>query len=1072
GNPVPYEELIAQLTISKPEPLTPTKLLQWIQAMSQCISLLDKSCSALIEAMLQINWIVQDDVFVQYYMSFLGNVVSAHAFYVVPVQSMLVKKFTTRHRPSTLESESAVSRERQFDRVHQTLKYILDLIPTGPTSLFPLLAAEFPHKRESIAAHIIYVKNIIRVLDYIPVLRTQILSVVIDRIIQIDVEIQVELEELEDSDTEVVYDWDVPEDLEEEDESDAESESDDESGSDSDSGAMEVTVLNIKDMTRKLDGMLYLVFSYMKEYIDSCQHLSNENGQPAMPVQELFLVLLSIFMKTILQTFKSRHTQFLLFYCISLSPQFSDYFLGALLQQIMDKSQPQVVRVAAAAYMSSFVARAKYLDVRQVGMVIQMLGGFALETIEQVDTGSNVMPDAERYAVFYAVVQAMLYIFCFRWKVLTIDDDKTQSNKDDFESAGMLLGSMDGTSESNSRPSTTRQWHSELSSLQRIVTSRLNPLKICSDNVVKQFARISNSLNFMYIYPILEQNKKIYIHGKYNPSSGAGPDGNGVSNGQPNGGALPHELETFFPFDPYRLPKSAHFMRGIYQEWEDDEEDEDEDEEEEDYDDEYEEEEEEGEGDIDEDELEGLGFIGRNGAQGGSKEDEDGELTVNESIMAMSISPSPAHFLVQATMVDTQTISDDQRWSGVYKLLDRESLIHPEFVPQDEIKEFIKSCKILVIGAGGLGCEILKNLALSGFSDIHVIDMDTIDVSNLNRQFLFRRADVGKPKAVTAAAFINKRVQGVNVTPHYCKIQDKDEEFYQEFALIICGLDSIEARRWINATLVGMRDEDNPDSIKPLIDGGTEGFKGQARVILPGITSCYECSMDMLSKPTGFPLCTIANTPRLPEHCIEWASVLEWPNKHGDRKMDTDDPKDIQWLYETALARAKQYNIQGVTYSLTQGVVKNIIPAIAATNAIIAASCCNEALKIATTCAKNLDNYMMYSGNDSVYTYTFEHQRKEDCPVCSNTASKLDFSGEKTLEEFLDYLKEKPDVQLKKPSFALGGKPLYMQGPKQLEEALRPNLAKPLKEIISSGDEVTITDSTLPFSMQVVITLI
>ena len=68
-------------------------------------------------------------------------------------------------------------------------------------------------------------------------------------------------------------------------------------------------------------------------------------------------------------------------------------------------------------------------------------------------------------------------------------------------------------------------------------------------------------------------------------------------------------------------------------------------------------------------------------------------------------------------------------------------------------------------------------------------------------------------------------MQGVSITPHNCKIQDKDDDFYIQFTIIICGLDSIEARRWINSTLVGLVDEENPDSLKPLIDGGTEGTK-------------------------------------------------------------------------------------------------------------------------------------------------------------------------------------------------------------------------------------------------------
>ncbi|EYC45512.1 hypothetical protein Y032_0425g1235 [Ancylostoma ceylanicum] len=193
--------------------------------------------------------------------------------------------------------------------------------------------------------------------------------------------------------------------------------------------------------------------------------------------------------------------------------------------------------------------------------------------------------------------------------------------------------------------------------------------------------------------------------------------------------------------------------------------------------------------------------------------------------------------------------------------------------------------RVLVIGAGGIGCELLKNIALTGFKDIHVIDMDTIDVSNLNRQFLFRREHVGRSKAEVATEAIRQMCPDIKITFDLENIFSSkfNIPFFQQFFMVMNALDNRAARNHVNRMCLAAK--------VPLIESGSAGYLGQVRSIIRDRTECYECVPKPPQEKT-FPGCTIRNTPSEHIHCTVW-SKHAFNQLFGELDIDDDISPDL-----------------------------------------------------------------------------------------------------------------------------------------------------------------------------------
>ncbi|GAB1522899.1 E1 ubiquitin-activating protein uba2 [Rhizoctonia solani] len=191
---------------------------------------------------------------------------------------------------------------------------------------------------------------------------------------------------------------------------------------------------------------------------------------------------------------------------------------------------------------------------------------------------------------------------------------------------------------------------------------------------------------------------------------------------------------------------------------------------------------------------------------------------------------------------------------------------HARAILGDELYGKLSSAKTLVVGAGGIGCELLKNLVLSGFGEITLLDLDTIDLSNLNRQFLFRKKDVKQSKALVAAATAQPFNPSVKIYPIHGNIKEPqfDVGWFKQFDIVMNALDNLDARRHVNKMCIAAG--------IPLIESGTAGYLGQVQPLMhhalhsPSETECFECVAKPV--PKSFPVCTIRSTPSTALHCI------------------------------------------------------------------------------------------------------------------------------------------------------------------------------------------------------------
>jgi RNA polymerase I-specific transcription initiation factor RRN3 len=521
-----------------------------LQAILAHISSLDKSCNGLVNAILFCEWLGRDESFVKLYIKVLGNLAAAKSGFLGKILYTLVEMFGEQ-RTRRLPGCKIVRQSQIHSRARRAIAYLLNLVPAASSTLVQVIQRKLTMDYRKPQERLLYTQNFLTLLEHAQELRAAVLGMITSELIKLDVSVQVDMEDFADElGEEIVQDVSSSQTLvnsasqislgkgsedkigDEDDGGSTTSESSEDEDDDLDPA--EAQRRKVMAQLATVDAVMELLFEYYHPLIFSS---SLEIRDDAMNL------LTAHFSNLILPTYRSRHAQFLMFHFSQTSSMFVDKYATTCIAILLDHNQPPVLRQTAGSYLAGFVGR----GARVPQAVIQdsfLLLCTELETLRQEFEPSCLGPDLRKYASFYSMMQAIMYMFCFRWRDLASEIEDDSDNEEDIREYEF--------------PKNVKR------NLSMAINSKLNPLRICTPDIVNQFAETCRRLHFLYLFPKVESNKHVRLS---NTRQELADHAMGQIERDLGWVGESGMLEGYFPFDPYRLPRSGKWIADDYLEW-------------------------------------------------------------------------------------------------------------------------------------------------------------------------------------------------------------------------------------------------------------------------------------------------------------------------------------------------------------------------------------------------------------------------------------------------------------------------------------------------------------------------